>query len=390
MLGFKLAYRNLIGAGLRTWLNVIVLSFSFVVIIWHKGLLEGWNQQARKDMIAWQIGGGVYWHENYDPYDPFTLQDSHGKITSQIQNEIAQDKLTPILIEQAIIYPDGRMQSVLMKGIDPRQTILELPSTRLYSDIEEVPVMIGSRMAKNNRLEVGDFVTVRWRDANGVFDAAEAKIVKIFKSNVPAIDNGQIWIPIERLWTMTKLNNEATILIVNRDYVKANTFNGWNFKDHDFLLAEMDQIIHQKSVGGSILYVILLFLAMLAIFDTQVLSIFRRQKEIGTHLALGMTRGQVIKLFTIEGAMHSVLAAIVAAIYGIPLLSIQAIRGFSIPIATDDYGLASAERIFPNYSAALVIGTILIVLITATIVSYLPTRKIAKMKPTEALKGKIQ
>jgi hypothetical protein len=36
----KLAYRNLIGAGLRTWLNVIVLSFSFVVIIWMKGVIE--------------------------------------------------------------------------------------------------------------------------------------------------------------------------------------------------------------------------------------------------------------------------------------------------------------------------------------------------------------
>jgi putative ABC transport system permease protein len=32
-LAFKLAYKNLIGAGLCTWLNVLVLSFSFVIII---------------------------------------------------------------------------------------------------------------------------------------------------------------------------------------------------------------------------------------------------------------------------------------------------------------------------------------------------------------------
>jgi putative ABC transport system permease protein len=36
-LAIKLAYRNLIGAGLRTWLNVIVLSFAFVVILWLRG-----------------------------------------------------------------------------------------------------------------------------------------------------------------------------------------------------------------------------------------------------------------------------------------------------------------------------------------------------------------
>jgi ABC-type antimicrobial peptide transport system permease subunit len=129
---------------------------------------------------------------------------------------------------------------------------------------------------------------------------------------------------------------------------------------------------------------------MLAIFDTQVLSIFRRQKEIGTDIALGMTRGQVVRLFTIEGAMHSILGAILAAIYGIPLLWLQVAKGFSLPQATDDYGLAIAEKIFPVYSIGLILGTIVIVFITATIVSYIPARKIAKMKPTDAIKGKIQ
>jgi predicted lysophospholipase L1 biosynthesis ABC-type transport system permease subunit len=51
---------------------------------------------------------------------------------------------------------------------------------------------------------------------------------------------------------------------------------------------------------------------MLAIFDTQVLSVFRRQKEIGTYIALGYTRKEVVTLFTVEGSMHAVLAALLA------------------------------------------------------------------------------
>jgi len=156
------------------------------------------------------------------------------------------------------------------------------------------------------------------------------------------------------------------------------------------LLVEFDRIIKQKTLGGIILYIILLSLAMLAIFDTQVLSIFRRQKEIGTHMALGMTRGQVVRLFTLEGSMHAVLAVGVAAIYGIPFLYLQAVHGFSIPLASGDYGLAIAERIFPVYGLGLIIGTILLVFLTATIVSFLPARKIARMRPTDAIRGKIQ
>src|SRR5690554_2300039 len=122
-LALKLAYRNLVGAGLRTWLNVIVLSFSFVVIIWLKGIMVGWDYQAKSDMTNWEIGGGQYWHEQYDPYDPFTLAESHAPIPQQFSDEIARGDMVPLLMVQGTIYPQGRMQSVAIKGIDPAQDI---------------------------------------------------------------------------------------------------------------------------------------------------------------------------------------------------------------------------------------------------------------------------
>jgi ABC-type antimicrobial peptide transport system permease subunit len=129
---------------------------------------------------------------------------------------------------------------------------------------------------------------------------------------------------------------------------------------------------------------------MLAIFDTQVLSIFRRQKEIGTYIALGYTRKQVVGLFTVEGAMHAIFAAIVAAAYGIPFLAWQAKIGLTMPVDTSEFGIAIAQTLFPVYSVGLIVTTTLIVLIVTSIVSYFPSRKIAKMNPTEALRGKIQ
>ncbi len=389
-LALKLAYRNLAGAPLRTFLNVFVLSLSFVMIIWNKGLLSGWDKQARRDTINWEIGGGQYWHENYDPYDPFTIEDSHTELSQAILNEEKLGYVTPILIAQATMYPQGRIQNVLLKGINPEQTILELPSSYLNIDIDEIPVCIGKRTAEANHLNVGDYFTIRWRDKNGTFDAAEAKIVHIFKTNVPAIDNGILWIPLETLRTMMQMPDEATLLVTSQEKESLGTFKGWIFKDHYYLLTAIREMIEMKSIGGSIFYLILLLLAMLAIFDTQVLSIFRRQKEIGTHIALGMTQKQVVGLFTVEGAMHSVLAAILGAVYGIPLLGLQAVKGWTMPVGTDDYGFTIADTIYPAYSLALVLGTTLLILITTTIVSYIPARRISKMKPTDAIRGKIQ
>lgn len=385
---FKLAYRNLVGAGIRTWLNVIVLSFSFVVIIWLKGIMAGWDHQAKTEMTNWEIGGGQYWHHKYDPYDPFTLRESHALIPPQFENEIKNGDMEPMLIIQGTIYPQGRMQSAIIKGINPSQTILYLPTEKLDTSTTALPSFIGRAMAESLNLSLGEHMTIRWRDANGTFDATEIEITEIFTSNVPAVENGQIYVPLEKLRKMTGLEGEATLLTF-RDKKKA-TPEEWVLKTKSELTASVDKLIQTKTAGQSIFYLILLLLAMLTIFDTQVLSIFRRQKEIGTYVALGYTKKEVVALFTVEGAMHSILAAIVAALYGIPFLAWQAKSGWTIPVEASDYGMAMAQTLYPVYTTELIIGTVLIIVLTTTIVSYWPSRKIAKMNPTEALRGKIQ
>jgi putative ABC transport system permease protein len=387
---FKLAAKNLIGAGLRTWLNVIVLSFSFLIIIWHKGLLDGWDRQAKNETIKWETGGGQYWQKNYDPYDPFSLTEAHSKIPLIFDTLISKGEIASILITQGTIYPRGRIQSILVKGINSNQKLLKIPSSNFINNSDEIPALIGRNTATDNRIKVGDLITLRWRDAHGTFDAGNIKITGIFDTDVPTIDMGQIWVPIDRLQKMMDMPGEATIIVWNKDEQGPVVADGWNFKTNEVLLKSITDLIKMKSVSGYVLYIILLSLAMLAIFDTQVLSIFRRQKEIGTYIALGMTRRQVVGLFTIEGSLNSVLAGLLAALYGIPLLAIQASRGMSIPGGSKGFGLAVADKLYPVYSIGLVITTILLILLTTTIVSYLPSRRIAKMKPTEALRGKIQ
>jgi len=386
----QLAIKNLIGAGLRTWLNVIVLSFSFVIIIWHKGILDGWDRQAKNETAKWETGRGQFWQNSYDPYDAFSLTEAHAKIPSSLDTVLLNGNLVPILITQGTIYPGGRIQSILIKGIDSNQKILKIPAALFLKSSDEIPVLIGRRMATDNELKEGDIITLRWRDVHGTFDAGDMKVIAIFDTEVPTVDMGQIWIPLDQLQKMMGMPGEATILVCKNKESGSLCPAGWKFKSSEVLLKSITDLIKMKSVAGIVLYIILLSLAMLAIFDTQILSIFRRQKEIGTYIALGMTRYQVVGLFTIEGSLNSVLACILAAIYGIPLLAWQASRGLSMPGGSKGFGLAVADKIYPAYSIGLVLITIILIMITTIIVSYLPSRKIAKMKPTEALRGKLQ
>ncbi len=404
----KLALRNLLGAGLRTWLNVFVLSLSFVLIIFSRGLIQGMNRQAETSMIAAEIGGGHFQHPAYDPYDPLTLPDAHGPLPPSLAALAAAGRAAPVLVTQGTIYPGGRLFTVMVKGIDPGQAVLDLPTTFLAAAPDgapagaappspadgEVPVLVGSRMARTAGLVKGDSFTLQWRDARGTFDALDAVVAEVFATSVQTVDVGQVWVPLERLRAMTGLPGEATFAVLASDAADAPgappppAAGDWVFRSRDDFLADLRGMVGAKTVGSSVMSVIFLALAMLAIFDTQVLSIFRRRREMGTLMALGFTRGRVIALFTLEGLLNGVLAALVAAVYGVPLLAWIARTGWAMPADVDSYGFAIGDRLFPAFGAGLVAGTTLLVLLATAVVSFLPTRRIAGLKPTDALRGR--
>ena len=232
-------------------------------------------------------------------------------------------------------------------------------------------------------------MTIRWREPGGSFNAQDGRVVAVMTTTDPAIDLNILWVPLERLRDMTRLKGEAAYVILSPGAAPPAALEGWVFKPLDDLLRDIRALYKTKSIGRNIMFVLLLSLGMLAVFDTQVLSIFRRRKEMGTLMALGFTRGMVIRLFTLEGTLHGVLAAVLGAIYGLPLLFYMEKAGFAVPQSTESFGFAIGDKIFPVYGAGLILGTTLLVLAVTAVVSFLPTRKIAKLKATDALRGRF-
>lgn len=387
----KLAFRNITHAGLRTWLNVVVLSFAFVLIIWVQGLYEGLQKQVINDMKAIHVGGGQFWQQRYDPYDPLSLEEAHAPLSPELRALVERGDATPVLMTPATIFPEGRVQSVILRGIDTRQNIITLPSCELQNGTSPgvIPAIIGTRMAKSANLKKGDLITIRWRDANGVFDAAEIQVMHIFNTSVQTVDEGQVWIPLQKLQEMLNLPGEATYVILKLGLTEIPPGSpDWVYRDHNFLFAELYTIVKTKRAGSSVFLSILFAMGLLAVFDTQVLSIFRRRKEMGTLMALGMTRWKVIGLFTLEGALQGILAIVVGAIYGIPFMAYQSKVGLQMPQAIEQGGWNISAKLYPAYSLKLYLIVTLILFIAVVIVSFLPTRRISKLKPTEALRGR--
>jgi putative ABC transport system permease protein len=392
MLTIKLAFKNITHAGIRTWLNVFVLSFAFVLIVFTEGFYDGMEQQVKDAMVDSEIGGGQFWQKNYDPFDPFTIEESHSVIPENLQSEINKGNASAVLIVSAAIFPRGHVQSALIKGIDPDQKIVNMPSAVLDHNMDTnfIPGLIGSRMANNTGLTKGDYVSVRWRNINGTFDAADIKIVDVMSTDVQTIDRDQIWIPLNKMQSMMQAPGQASIITMNKNMINIpDAGPDWKFRNHAYLLKDMNDNLTRKKVSSAFMYILLLSMALLAVFDTQVLAIFRRRKEIGTLMALGMTRWNIISLFTLEGSLLGILAFAAGLIYGFPLLELLSKTGFVLPTMVQSVGSSIPPKLYPQYGIRLYIITTLILFISVIIVSFLPTRRITRLKPTDALRGKL-
>jgi len=389
---FKIAIKNLLGARLRTWLNVFVTALSFFMIILFSAMYDGMREHAKQVTIDTEIAGGAYWHPQYDPLDPITFEDAHATLPSAVKTLVNQGKAFPVLVSQATIYPDGRIMPVIMKGIPPEQNIVNMPTQMLanHQDVT-IPVLIGRSMANNAKLEVGDAFTIRWLDANQTYDADEGTVVHIMDTENFKLDIGHIWIPLEKVQTMLAMEEEATYVTYAKGLSIEENRGDWIPRDVKYLIRDMEALIEADEPNAAIMYIILLCFAAMGIFNAQVLSIFRRGKEIGTLMALGMTRSRVVGLFTIEGGLNAMLAGIMTVIFFGPLLWYVGVNGIWLGVDYSDgaMGIIVEKYLIPVYSINLVVTTTIVVSFIVLIVSYLPSRRIAKMKPTDALRGKV-
>ena len=120
-------------------------------------------------------------------------------------------------------------------------------------------------------------------------------------------------------------------------------------------------MIEADKPGAQIMFMILLALAAMGIFNAQVLSIFRRGREIGTLMALGMTRVRVVSLFTLEGGLNAILSVIATLIIFGPVLWYFGTSGIPLPIDYSEMGLIMAKRLIPVYSIGLILSTTILV-----------------------------
>ncbi|MBI4383854.1 MAG: ABC transporter permease [Nitrospinae bacterium] len=383
----KIAWKNFYRQGLRAFLNVLVTALSIIAIIFNISLLNGFQAQATRNMVVSDVAGGHYLVPGFDLLTPTEWEDHTRPVPSELR-QMPRSETAEVLVQQGQIFPRNRLYPVQLRGVEMEQSLLDLPMDALKSQPAEpgdyIPAVLGTKMAEKAHLRKGDTVVLKWRDRFGAVDAREIKVVEVAYFLNPRIDEGIVWLRLDHLRSITRREGEISWVAVDR---YRGPVEGLRSETVEELMADLLAMLKQDRRNSKILWTILIFLAGISIFNTQILNVFKRQKEIGTLMAFGMEPGQIVRLFALEGVYAALGALIVAAVLGVPFFTWFQSVGFDVTHLKET-AIPVHEKVFLDIRPGEVAVTGVTVFAIMVAVAWLPVRKISRLEPTAALRGK--
>jgi putative ABC transport system permease protein len=386
-MNWSIAKKNFSRQGLRASLNVLVTALSIIALVFMLSLLNGFQAQATRNVVNTDVGGGHYRAPGFDILSPTEWED-HTVIIPQTLNQIDNKNKAEVLVLQGQLYPNRRLYPVQIRGISMEQSLLKLPLNNLKTFSENInnliPAVVGSKMAKKSHLKKGDTLTLKWRDKSGAVDAKDILIVDIGDMLNPRVDEGVLWLRLDHLRFMTDRKGEVSWVAV-QNYI--GPVPGFEFQPIELLMSDLLALWRQDRMNSKILWGILMTLVCISVFNTQMLNIFKRQKEIGTLMALGMDSKRIVRIFTLEGCLAAIWALLVAFFLGIPFFIWFQGVGFDVSHLSEST-LPIRETIYPEYQPMEIIYSLFIVFLLIVVSSWLPVKKITRLDPTMALRGR--
>lgn len=330
---FILAYKNLKRRKSRSFLTIGGVAVAVAVLVCLLGFNAGYQEALTSDID--KMGYQVLVTAKGCPYDAATrvlsgeagLKFIDEDIYKQIISDPDIDKITPLLTQ--VVYDpeksDGKGGFNSYSGIE--RSYMELkPNVKLksgewFSSDDANEVILGYNAAesiqKKLQKTVGDKISIPGKDTNLV-------IVGIFERTA-SLEDGDFFLPLKTTQRIFEIEGKLTSIGIKLKQINRLS----EFEDRLYPIASI-QVISMSQVKGTILNLvnsakilimsvafIAIFVAIIGVINTILMSVFERTQEIGIMKAIGASKLDIFKLIWIETLIICTLGGIFGSIVAI-------------------------------------------------------------------------
>lgn len=372
-----LAFKNITRQRVRIILTVIGITIGIAAIVALGSISEGINNMINEEMKF--IGGTITVHEKTGE-GLFGMEGSKitKEETEQIKDISGIKDVIPYAFKLGKIIPGAGIQGTII-GINPedinyfRGMGAGLDSGRGLESGDNFQVIVGYTYAKNNELEVGDYIEL---------EKEEFEVVGIIKQMGTETDN-VIVMPLDTMMNLYDLDYYSGLIVVPEDIAKVETAaENIESEFEDFEASTPKEITSQLSTVIDTLRVFTLGIGSIAaivgglgVMNTMVMSVMERRREIGIMKAVGATKRFIVIQILTESMMISFIGGLIGLSFGI-------LGNFGLKALAETTNIGKYAQVTPN----LAIGSLVFAVLLGIIGGLYPAWSASKLDPIEALR----
>ncbi len=265
---------------------------------------------------------------------------------------------------------------------------------------DRMAAYVGAGLARRLALGIGSRMVLTAQAADGEITGQLARVVGTFRSGLPEIDDGLVYVPIATARTWLGTPGAATTLAVllhsSRASERVARRVGARLPAGVAVLTwreaapELDSAIRIDDWSGYAFLAILGVIVALAIVNAVLMSVLNRRREFGVLQALGLTRRETSLVVFVEGVFLSTVSGLLGLAVGFGVTWLFWRHGLDFSgLMKGDITFAGAlisPIIVPAFRASQVLFCLAATLAIGVTASIYPARQAGRIDVAEAMK----
>lgn len=398
----RLAMRNVFRARARSAITIGALFFGVAMSNILSGFVMGVGESLVSETIESRVGSiqvhraGYFEKRDRQPLT-FNLEQSPA-FEEKLKSVQHVSAVTPRLTFQGLLTNGSRGTVSVITAVDPATVQSVLPRVNLY--LEGTPLTaddrngahVGQELSRALDLKPGVPLMLQAQGLGGRDNALDLEPRGTLVGQNPLESKRAATIPLQFAQKLLGMEGRVTEYVVAVDDVRfmndtaaaLKTTLGSEYEVQtweELRPALRDMRLVQRAVLG-VLSFIFLIIALFGVANTLLMSVLERTKEIGTLLAVGMTRGTVAALFMLEAFLQAVVGGTLGLVVAVAVISLaRGSGGFTISMGAGQGFFKVMPTLLPVVPAIVIVATC----VGSVLAALSPAMRAARMRPVEAL-----
>lgn len=401
----KLALRNVGRNRRRSLITGVTIVFGVAMVLVVRGFTGGMAAMMTDDVVQGRSGAIQIHRAGYIDSADSVPTKLNLPYTDELRAKIAAvphvSGVTGRITFNGLVSNGSQQTMFIGRGLDltheqeacPKARTLVAKGAPLEPTDGTAVTLLGFELAQSFKVDPDAMVTLQSSSPTGRSNALDLKVKGLTTSSFPFENKRVVTLPLGTAQQLVGLESRVTEYVLAVDDLQfldqtaeaLRSTLGPEYEVHTWRELQpfvRDLIARSNFVLGAIAFV-LFIIVLTGIINTMLMSVFERVREIGTLLAVGVRRAQVMQMFLIEAGVIGIAGGLAGALVGRIVLFIFNTRGIPIQLS----GLSGSNVLRPFATNGFTLAAIVVAVLGALFAALWPAFRASRLNPVEALRS---